>query len=72
MNVLLFPGQGVQKIGMLDFLISSNLEVKNLIKSTSEVLDFDLLELISTGPEEKINLTLFYLIKILNLKTLRH
>ena len=57
MNALLFPGQGVQKIGMLDFLISSNLEVKNLIKSTSEVLDFDLLELISTGPEEKINLT---------------
>ena len=57
MNALLFPGQGVQKVGMLDFLITSNSEVKNLIKSTSEVLDFDLLDLISNGPEEKINLT---------------
>ncbi|MDA9636955.1 ACP S-malonyltransferase [SAR86 cluster bacterium] len=57
MNALLFPGQGVQKVGMLDFLIASNPEVKNLIISTSEVLDFDLLDLISNGPEEKINLT---------------
>ena len=59
MKALLFPGQGVQKVGMLENLLDSNKEIKNLILSASEVLNFDLLELITKGPEEKINLTEF-------------
>ena len=59
MKALLFPGQGVQKIGMLDEIINSNKEVVEYLSSASKNLDFDLIELISSGPEEKLNLTEF-------------
>ena len=57
MNALLFPGQGVQKIGMLDEIISSNSEIHDFLAKASEGLDFDLIKLIASGPEEKLNLT---------------
>ncbi len=59
MKALLFPGQGVQKIGMLDEIINSNKEIVDYLSSASKNLDFDLIELISSGPEEKLNLTEF-------------
>ena len=59
MKALLFPGQGVQKIGMLDEIINSNKEVVDYLSSASGNLNFDLLELISSGPEDKLNLTEF-------------
>ena len=59
MRALLFPGQGVQKIGMLDEIINSNKEIVDYLSSASKNLDFDLMELISSGPEEKLNLTEF-------------
>jgi len=57
MKALLFPGQGVQKIGMLDEIISSNSEIHDFLAKASEGLDFDLIKLIASGPEEKLNLT---------------
>ena len=57
MKALLFPGQGVQKIGMLDEVISSNSEIHDFLAKASEGLDFDLIKLIASGPEEKLNLT---------------
>ena len=59
MKALLFPGQGVQKIAMLDEIIDSNKEIVDYLSSASKNLDFDLMELISSGPEEKLNLTEF-------------
>ena len=59
MKALLFPGQGVQKIGMLDEIISSNSEIHDFLAKASEGLDFDLIKLIASGPEEKLNLTEF-------------
>ena len=59
MKALLFPGQGVQKIGMLGEIINSNKEVVDYLSSASRNLNFDLLELISSGPEDKLNLTEF-------------
>lgn len=59
MKALLFPGQGVQNIGMLDEIINSNKEIVDYLSSASKNLDFDLIELISSGPEEKLNLTEF-------------
>ena len=59
MKALLFPGQGVQKIGMLNEILNSNKEVVDYLSSASKNLDFDLMELISSGPEEKLNLTEF-------------
>ena len=57
MKALLFPGQGVQKIGMLDEIISSNSEIHDFLAEASEELDFNLIKLIASGPEEKLNLT---------------
>ena len=57
MKALLFPGQGVQKIGVLDEIISSNSEIYDFLAKASEGLDFDLIKLIASGPEEKLNLT---------------
>ena len=57
MKALLFPGQGVQKVGMIDFLLETNPETKDLFTQTSDVLDFDLFELVKNGPENKLNLT---------------
>mgnify|MGYP000327189241 FL=1 len=57
MKALLFPGQGVQKIGMLDEIISSSSEIHDFLAKASEGLDFDLIKLIASGPEEKLNLT---------------
>ncbi len=59
MKALLFPGQGVQKVGMLDKLLTEYPETKNTIGDVSKSLDFDLEGLLRNGPEEKINLTEF-------------
>ena len=59
MNALLFPGQGVQKVGMLNEIFDIEDETKEFIKSAANDLDFDLVELIKSGPEEKLNLTEF-------------
>ena len=59
MNALLFPGQGVQKVGMLNEIFDIEDETKEFIKSAADDLDFDLVELITSGPEEKLNLTEF-------------
>ena len=59
MKALLFPGQGVQKIGMLNSLFEEVSEVKSIIDDVSKSLDFDLEDLLRNGPEEKINLTEF-------------
>ena len=59
MKALLFPGQGVQKVGMLNSLFEEVSEVKSIIDDVSKYLDFDLEDLLRNGPEEKINLTEF-------------
>ena len=59
MKALLFPGQGVQKVGMLNALFEEVSEVKSIIDNVSKSLDFDLEDLLRNGPEEKINLTEF-------------
>ena len=59
MKALLFPGQGVQKVGMLDSLLKDHPEAKTTIDEVSKSLDFDLENLLRNGPDEKINLTEF-------------
>jgi [acyl-carrier-protein] S-malonyltransferase len=59
MKALLFPGQGVQKVGMLNLLFEEVSEVKSIIGDVSKSLDFDLEDLLRNGPEDKINLTEF-------------
>ncbi|MFA5982818.1 MAG: ACP S-malonyltransferase [Methylococcaceae bacterium] len=52
-----FPGQGSQAVGMLAELASENPIVKSLFGQASEVLGYDLWQLVSEGPEAELNQT---------------
>ncbi len=53
---VVFPGQGSQKVGMLEDYYSTDL-VKSIFNQASEVLGYDMLELIKDGPQDKLNMT---------------
>lgn len=52
-----FPGQGSQKIGMLAELASLNPTVEATFKEASDVLGYDLWQMIQQGEQADINLT---------------
>ena len=52
-----FPGQGSQKIGMLAELAEQNLIIEKTFNEASEVLGYDMWQLIQQGAQEDINLT---------------
>lgn len=54
---MVFPGQGSQKVGMLADFHGKYACFAEVFNSASDVLAFDLWDLIQNGPEEKINLT---------------
>ena len=57
-NVMLFPGQGAQKVGMLAPYADTP-GVKAMFKEASKIFGTDLLELVEKGPVEKLNDTRF-------------
>lgn len=52
-----FPGQGSQALGMMNALASVFPAVRARFATASEVLGFDLWELVCNGPEEELNST---------------
>ena len=54
---LVFPGQGSQKIGMLNELSAAFPSVKDVYTEASTALDLDLWDIVTNGPEDKINST---------------
>lgn len=52
-----FPGQGSQTVGMLAELASLNSIVKDTFAEASEVLGYDLWQLVSEGPADTLNAT---------------
>lgn len=54
-----FPGQGAQYIGMATDFLSDNKEYDQLLTSFTEKTGFDLKDIISNGPEEKLKETRF-------------
>jgi [acyl-carrier-protein] S-malonyltransferase len=54
---IVFPGQGSQFLGMMNGLIDVQTNIKKLFDKASEILAYDLLEIITSGPEEKLNQT---------------
>lgn len=52
-----FPGQGSQSVGMLSGLTAEFPQVRDCFTEASEALGFDLWQLVSAGPEEKLNQT---------------
>ncbi len=51
-----FPGQGSQSVGMLDHLADKPI-IKAVFAKASAELDYDLWQLVSEGPEQKLNQT---------------
>jgi len=56
---LVFPGQGSQSVGMLASLATRYGEVSKCFAQASEVLGFDLWQLVAEGPSERLNSTEF-------------
>lgn len=52
-----FPGQGSQSLGMLSDLAESFPVVQQTFATASDILGYDLWQLVQTGPEEKLNET---------------
>ena len=52
-----FPGQGSQSTGMLDALASEYAQVEATFHAASEVLDYDLWDIVQNGPVEQLNST---------------
>lgn len=57
MIAFLFPGQGSQSIGMLGDIAQKFVEIKKTFSEASDVLQYDLWELIQKGPAEKLDNT---------------
>lgn len=56
-TAIVFPGQGSQAVGMADDLIANNATAKTLFQQASDTLGYDLAEIISKNPDDKLNLT---------------
>jgi [acyl-carrier-protein] S-malonyltransferase len=52
-----FPGQGSQKVGMLAEMAAEYPVIEQTFAEASEVLGYNLWELVQTGPQEELNLT---------------
>ena len=57
MNAILFPGQGVQAVGMMDSLFTSSDEAKDLFIKASNAIEIDLIELVTDDSKNLIDLT---------------
>lgn len=58
MNIaVVFPGQGSQSVGMLEAYSTDWPLVKETVEEASSVLGYDLWDIISNGPDEKLNQT---------------
>lgn len=54
---MVFPGQGSQSVGMVAGLAEMSDQVQPLFEQASEILGYDLWQLVSNGPEEQLNQT---------------
>ena len=52
-----FPGQGSQSVGMLGALAAAEPAVRATFDEASQILGYDLWQLVSAGPEEALNAT---------------
>ena len=52
-----FPGQGAQSVGMLEDLRANDGHIDSRLRQASEIIDEDLIQLITEGPAERLNET---------------
>lgn len=54
---IVFPGQGSQKVGMLQELSQTYPQILSIFNEASEILGYDLWNIVQNGPEEILNQT---------------
>ncbi len=54
---VVFPGQGSQSLGMMNGLLEIKPELKEILDTASEILTYNILDVITSGPEDKLNQT---------------
>ena len=54
---IVFPGQGSQSLGMLSELASDHVQVVDIFEQASDVLGYDLWQLVQDGPVDELNET---------------
>lgn len=54
-----FPGQGSQKLGMLDALYEQYPAIKDVFDEASDYVDYDMWQLVHYGPAETLNITTY-------------
>lgn len=54
-----FPGQGSQQVGMMQAFATESAIVKKVCSQASEILNYDVLELMLNGPSELLNQTIY-------------
>ena len=57
MTILLFPGQGSQKVGMASDLAGRFADARAVLERIDTALDIPLSELMADGPEDSLTLT---------------
>jgi [acyl-carrier-protein] S-malonyltransferase len=58
-TAFIFPGQGSQSVGMMAGLSETHPDIRKTFDEASDALGFNLWELVSDGPKEKLNSTEF-------------
>ena len=56
-TAVIFPGQGSQQVGMLGSLLDDYLPAKQMFVKASDLLGYDLVDLITNNPDDKLNQT---------------
>lgn len=56
-TAIIFPGQGSQSLGMLKDLAAEHAVVKEVFATASSRVNYDVWELVQSGPEDKLNQT---------------
>ena len=56
-RAFVFPGQGSQSIGMMQKLVQASALIKSVFDDASTVLAVDLWDIVTNGPDEKLNTT---------------
>lgn len=54
---IVFPGQGSQSLGMADGLLEIKPDIKSVFENASDILSYDLLKIITSDPEDRLNKT---------------
>jgi [acyl-carrier-protein] S-malonyltransferase len=64
-TAIIFPGQGSQQVGMLDAMFAAYPEIKQAFEEVSTRVNYDVWQLVHTGPVDRLNQTVHTQVAVL-------